>query len=134
MENSTRVCAGPVDVKTPYELEIIEILSDCIRKCSKSREQIADEMSHICGQEITLRMMNRYTATSEHMRFPAAFVPAFCEATRDDTLRRFIIGGEMRELLELGETAARMLKRNRQRVREIRTQEIPGDGVQSCAM
>jgi hypothetical protein len=60
------------------------VLVDAIRKCGKSREQIADEMSFYTGSEITVRRLNGFTAESaEDYRFPAELDRAFCTATAD---------------------------------------------------
>lgn len=89
---------------TSYDATVRELLAKVIRRCAKSREQIADEMSNLVGRQITVAMLNGYTAPSkEPARFPAAFVCAFCEATGDDRLQRLVLGPRLSKLLEFGE-------------------------------
>jgi hypothetical protein len=62
-------------------------LIEAIRKCGKSREDLADEMTALSGTEVTVRRLNAYTAESrEDYRFPLELVRAFCAATGDFTL------------------------------------------------
>lgn len=93
------------------------IIADCIRQCTKSREQIADEMSHLVGEKITVRMLNSYTSeAAEQHRWPSQFTRAFCLVVQDWSLLRciveragfYLIDEVEADLLELGrQTAAR---------------------------
>lgn len=90
---------------------IRSIVADAIRKSSKSRAQIAEEMTYLVGREITERMLNGFTADSrDDYRWPAELDRAFCEATGDDRLLRCrvelagyrVISQQEAEILELG--------------------------------
>jgi hypothetical protein len=64
-----------------------EILAEAIRKCGKSRAQLADDMSELTGSEVTVRRLNAFTAKSrEDWPFPLELARAFCVATGDFTL------------------------------------------------
>ena len=53
-----------------------------IKNCKLSRHQIAGEMSHLLGVEITKTTIDAWTAESKPQhRFPAEYLPAFCRAT-----------------------------------------------------
>lgn len=87
------------------------VLVDSIRRCGKSREQIADAMSYFTGSEITVRRLNGFTAESaDDYRFPAELDRAFCMATSDFRLLRCrvelagyrVIDATEAELLDLG--------------------------------
>lgn len=87
------------------------VITDGIRKSPKSREAIADEMSALTGERITVRMLNSYTSVAaEQHRFPAQYVRAFCHSIDDWTLLRCIaergnfslIAGPEADLMELG--------------------------------
>ncbi len=53
-----------------------------IKQCHLSRHQIAGEMSHLVGVEITKTMIDSWTAESKPQnRPPAEYIPAFCRAT-----------------------------------------------------
>jgi hypothetical protein len=87
------------------------IISDSIRLSKKSRETIAEEMSCLTGDRVTLRMLNSYSsAAAEPHRFPVQYARAFCQVTGDWRLLSCIaersglrlIGNEEAQLLELG--------------------------------
>ena len=70
------------------ELNIAEdirlALVNAIRHCRLSRHQIAGEMSHLLGCEVSKTTIDTWTAESkEHHRIPAEYLPAFCKATGD---------------------------------------------------
>ncbi len=93
----------------PQELDILirELLTGAIRASNKSRSQIADELSERVETPISVFMLNEYTAPSKGLRrFPAAWLPAFCDITGDDSLRLLLLDSRLRDLLlELGERA-----------------------------
>lgn len=57
-----------------------------IRNAPKSRETIADEMSEMTGDHITVAMINNWTAESHPHRMPGEWIPAFCLATCDNSM------------------------------------------------
>ncbi len=66
-------------------------LTDTIKKCSLSRQQIADKMSDLMRKDFTKESLDSFTAESKRMnRFPLEYLPAFCAATNDKTIIRFI--------------------------------------------
>ena len=68
---------GDMNVDIPFR----ERVSDALRNCPLSRYQVAARMSEMVGQDITKTMLDSWTAESkEQHRFPAVFLPAFCEA------------------------------------------------------
>jgi hypothetical protein len=59
-----------------------EAISASLKSSPYSRYQVAARMSELCGCDITKAMLDSWTAESkEQHRFPAIFLPAFCEAT-----------------------------------------------------
>lgn len=53
-----------------------------IKQCSLSRWEIAGQMSHLLGVEITKYMIDAWTAESKNgHRMPGEYVPAFCKVT-----------------------------------------------------
>lgn len=57
-------------------------LNAAISASPLSRHQIAGQMSHLLGCDITKTMLDAWTAESkEGHRFPAEYLPAFCRAT-----------------------------------------------------
>jgi hypothetical protein len=101
--------------------------------CLWSRIEIAEFMSRrinpTCelgpGQPVSLHMINSWTAahrrrSGRSLRFPAAFVPLFCEITRNFELMHLIVGPYVDKLLELRdgeletkESRARLRRRKR---------------------
>lgn len=70
--------AGSFDIDSQFRAAI----SEALKQCSLSRWQVAARMSELTGCEITKAMLDSWTAESkEGHRFPAIFLPAFCEAT-----------------------------------------------------
>lgn len=68
---------GSCDIHIPFR----RILSNSISKSALSRYQICAKMSELLGMDVTISMLNAWTAVShEQHRFPAEFLPAFCEA------------------------------------------------------
>lgn len=57
-----------------------------IRKAPKSRETIADEMTELTGDQISVSMINNWTAESHPHRMPGEWIPAFCLATNDTSM------------------------------------------------
>ena len=75
--------AGSLDIDGQFR----ELISESIRKCPYSRYTIAARMSERAGHEITKTMIDSWSAESkENHRFPAIFIPAFCEAVSRDVL------------------------------------------------
>lgn len=66
-----------------------EAISAALKACPLSRYQVAARMSESCDTDITKTMLDSWTAESkEQHRFPAVFLPAFCEAVgSSDPLR-----------------------------------------------
>jgi hypothetical protein len=63
-------------------------IKNAIRNAPKSRENIADEMSELTGEKVTIGMINNWTATSHTHEMPGRFYAAFCVATSDIELIR----------------------------------------------
>ena len=57
-------------------------LREALRRCPLSRWEVAGRMSLLVGREVSKHMLDAYTAeTKEAHRFPAEWLPAFCEVT-----------------------------------------------------
>ena len=87
------------------------VVTESIKRSSKSREQIAEEMSRALSLSVTARMITAFTSESKEMhRWPAAWDRAFCAAVGDDTLLTVrielagmhVIDQEDTDVLELG--------------------------------
>jgi hypothetical protein len=69
--------AGSFDIDRRFR----EGISDALRQCPRSRWEVAARMSELTNTDITKTMLDSWTAESkEQHRFPAIFLPAFCEA------------------------------------------------------
>lgn len=51
---------------------------EAIRQAPKSRETMADEMTILTGQTVTVHMINSWVAESHPHRLPAELLPALC--------------------------------------------------------
>jgi len=98
------------------------VLVDSIRRCGKSREQIADAMSFYAGTEITVRRLNGFTAESaDDYRFPAELDRAFCAATDDSRL--LFCRVELAGYKVISESEAELLDLGREYLRQKRAAE-----------
>ena len=97
------------------------IITECIRKCAKSREEIVDAMARLTGDRVTLPMSNSYTSgAAEQHRWPSQYTRAFCYVVEDWTFFRCIVeraGFHMitpaeADLLELGREMLRQERAN----------------------
>lgn len=58
-----------------------DAISEALKRCPLSRYQVVARMSELTDTDITKTMLDSWTAESkEQHRFPAIFLPAFCEA------------------------------------------------------
>lgn len=74
-----------------YAPEVRHALSLAIKSSSRTREQIAAEMSLLTGSEITGHMLNAWTAESrEAWRFPLEYAAAFEAACQTHTLTELL--------------------------------------------
>jgi hypothetical protein len=100
-----------------------EALARAIRKCHKSRAQLADEITRLTGRKLTEIVLNKFTAGSRtDYRWPAELDRAFAVATGDDAILRcrieaaglFVITAQECELLELGREYLRQKRASEQ--------------------
>lgn len=68
--------------------QINAAIKNAIRNAPKSRETIADEMTDLTGERITIGMINNWTAGSHPHEMPGRFYAAFCVATGDNEVIR----------------------------------------------
>lgn len=74
--------SAPLRCSLNIRQQLITALSYSLRHAGKSREQIADEMSELTGEEISVHMINAWVCQSkEHHRFPLEYLPAFIKVT-----------------------------------------------------
>jgi len=61
-------------------------LNAALKRSPLSRHQVAGEMSHLLGVEVTKTTIDAWTAESKDgHRIPAEYLPAFCKVTGDYT-------------------------------------------------
>jgi hypothetical protein len=72
--------AGSMDVRNRLRGALVGAL----KRCPLSRWEVAGRMSELIGMEISKFQIDAWTAESkDNHRFPAEYLPAFCEATGD---------------------------------------------------
>lgn len=92
------------------------LLTDLLKQSSKSRAQVAEEISVHAGQRISKRMLDDWMAESKKpARFPACLVQAFCEVTGNDQLQRYLLSERMRQLLSVGESVENLIGLDRRK-------------------
>jgi hypothetical protein len=92
-----------------------------MRASSRSRAQIADNMSGLLGVRVTEKMLNAYSAESMNQyRLPAAWIRAFCCAADDPAVLHaiaqagefYLITAQEKSLLDLGRQYLRRKRAN----------------------
>lgn len=63
--------------------KIRQAIADALKNCTKSRWQIAGDMSHLVGEEISIHQLNAWAAESKSHKLPSDYVAAFCRATEN---------------------------------------------------
>lgn len=75
----------PVGGSLDYATELKHVLSEALKKCPKSRYEVAARMSELTGQQITKETLDAWTAESKKpWRFPFEYSAAFevsCETS-----------------------------------------------------
>ena len=72
-----------------WDGKVRALLAAAIKACRYSREQIAERMTSLSGEEITRAMLDSWTAPSKNgHRFPLSLLPAFSEAAEDREILR----------------------------------------------
>lgn len=100
----------------PDGLAVRRAVKLAIRASPRSREQICQELSARIGRQVTVRMLDDFTAPSKGgARFPAAWVAAFCEATVDRRLQRLLVDPEIDAALKVIEFARETVRRSKPR-------------------
>lgn len=110
-------------------------IKNAIRNVPKSRETLADEMSELTGERITVGMINNWTADSHPHEMPGRFDSAFCVVTGDQELIRikveaaggFILPGQdalRAEIQRIDEQAKELQAEKRRRL--LFLQELEG--------
>ena len=80
------------------------LVTQAIRGCPKSREQVADELSIRLGQRVSIHMLNDFSSQAKKSaRFPGSFIEPFCAIAGDDRLQRLVMGPRLRRLVEFAE-------------------------------
>ena len=87
---------------------ISQAIAYCRKRTGKGREQIAEEMAAILGRKFTKGMLRDFTRNATRrrkVRFPAAWVAAFCASTGTDEVARLILPERLKTLVGAGENA-----------------------------
>lgn len=80
MRTPEPVPEGDLDMANRLRVSLIT----AIKGSHLSRHQIAGEMSHLLGHEVSKTTIDSWTSESkERNRIPAEYLPAFCRATGD---------------------------------------------------
>src|ERR1035441_7800259 len=86
------------------------ILKRAIGVSQYSREQIADELTVRLCRKISPATVDAWTAeTKQAWRLPADAVPDLCEILGDDSIQRLLLSEKLKQALELGESATRVV-------------------------
>ncbi len=122
---------GRLDIR----IQIDSAIKNAIHQVHKSRETLADEMSDLTGERITVAMINNWTSDSHPHEMPGRFYAAFCYCTCNMELARiiteaagaFVVKGPdaLRAEIQTYDEAERQARREKRR-RELLLQELEG--------
>lgn len=80
--------SAPVDGSLNFDAELRAVISQALKDCPDGRHVVAARMSELTGQDISVHMLNSWSAESkENHRFPFAFSAAFEVATGSQALQ-----------------------------------------------
>jgi len=120
-ETKRETAAGSYNVSNRLRNE----LSEGLKKCLLSRYEVASKMSELVGVEITKSQLDSWTAESkEYHRFPAEYLPVFCQVTgHKEPLRMmarlikcYLLEGKealMAEIGQIDQTKRELVKREK---------------------
>jgi len=128
-ENQTPA-PGSMDIDKAFREAISLDLKECPHQ---SRYHVAARMSELVGQDITKSMLDSWTAESkEQHRFPAIFLPAFCEATGGSRTLK-MLGTVSRRYVMDGPDALRAdIRRDDEMIQDIRKRKQKKQAVLSA--
>jgi hypothetical protein len=96
---------APVPGSMDYDTELRNVLSLAIKESPFSRHEIAARMSDLTGADISVHMLNSWTAEShENHRFPFAFAAAFEVAAESKSLQ-LLLARKRGSLVLMGQEA-----------------------------
>jgi hypothetical protein len=115
---------APAPGSLDYDTELRGVISQAIKESPHSRAMIAARMSELTGVEISLHMLNAWTAESrEQHRFPFAFAAAF-EIAAETSALQLLLARKRGSLVLMGaEARDAELGLVRRRITELQKRE-----------
>ena len=100
-------------------------LSICtaLKQSTKSRWQIAGDISHLIGEEITIHQLNSFAAESKAYHFPCHLAPAFCRATDNYELLKVLADAAGMFILPGTEALRSEIQKCDEQVRKAQTEK-----------
>lgn len=116
---------GPIR-SDAQDRKVRDVLKRAIAVSGKSRPQIAEELTARLQRRpsVTHHMLNDFIGLSDEKwtaRFPAAWVPAFCEVTGSEELLFMLLTPRIRALMELGECELAENRQQREKSKIMRS-------------
>lgn len=111
-----------------FERLVRRSLWEGLRSSGKPRTEIARRMTEALRRPVTVAMLADFIRSPRKkrgLRFPAAWVPSFCDATGNCNLRRLPLTDEERAALEVGEWLVRRLKNEAQKLMKAEGRQNP---------
>jgi len=91
LNNQQKAVQEGIPGRLNIDLQIRELITQALKRTKLSRYEVAGKMSELLAKEITKAQIDAWSAESkEGHRFPLSYLPAFCEATGDTTIMKFI--------------------------------------------
>jgi len=98
----------PPDLDTELRLA----LNLAMQAQNMNEEKLAHEIERrVPHAKISSALVKAWKSESRHRwRIPAELIPVICEILQNDTLQRLVLSSKLKEALELGEAAPRVIK------------------------
>lgn len=125
MDNSGNTLTSP-----NLDSDVRKLLSRVIRKSHEKRVSIAQQLSAALDYPVTVVMLDGFSAPSKAARFPAAWVPAFCEVLGNYELQRLLLSPRLSLLLKLGDLSLDVA-RNEKEMEALRAQLLSTESPKS---
>jgi hypothetical protein len=116
--------------RDPFSDDLDALLRKSLKRAMLARsineETLAAELTKRLGRPVTAALVNAWKAETKHRwHLPANLVPFICEILEDDSIQRLLLSEKLKESLDLGESARRVVSLLRAALGEERKRESP---------
>lgn len=101
-----------------YTPEVLSLaVSNSLKNCSLSRDQVADLLSAMLEKRVTVEMLNHYSSEAHEHQMPAVMIKAFCKVTQSTEVIELFLNDEQALIKGKDVTRLELLKKQEKRAR-----------------